>query len=48
MLLCQKQKTFSQFLSAFLKSTLTLKHFQKKYDPHRRCISEITNSPKSD
>ena len=29
MLLSQKQKTFSQFLSAFLKSTLNLEHFQK-------------------
>ena len=29
-LLSQKQKTFSQFFSPFLKSTLTFKHFQKK------------------
>ena len=29
-LLSQKQKTFSQFGSAFLKSTLNLEHFQKK------------------
>ena len=29
-LLSQKQKTFSQFFSAFLKSTLNFKHFQKK------------------
>ena len=29
-LLSQKQKTFSEFFSAFLKSTLNLKHFQKK------------------
>ena len=29
-LLSQKQKTFSQFLSAFLKSTLNFEHFQKK------------------
>ena len=48
MLLCQKQKTFSQFLSAFLKYTLNFKHFQKIDDPHRRCISEITDSPKGD
>ena len=26
----QKQKTFSQFCSAFLKSTLNFEHFQKK------------------
>ena len=29
-LLSQKQKTFSQFFSAFLKSTLSFEHFQKK------------------
>ena len=29
-LLSQKQKTFSQFFSPFLKSTLNSEHFQKK------------------
>ena len=29
-LLSQKRKTFSQFFSAFLKSTLNFEHFQKK------------------
>ena len=29
-LLSQKQKTFSQFFSGFLKSTLNFEHFQKK------------------
>ena len=29
-LLSQKQKTFSDFLSAFLKSTLNFEHFEKK------------------
>ena len=29
-LLSQKQKTFSQFFSAFLKSTLNLENFQKQ------------------
>ena len=29
-LLSQKQKTFSEFGSAFLKSTLNFEHFQKK------------------
>ena len=29
-LLSQKQKTFSQFCSAFLKSTLNFEHFQTK------------------
>ena len=30
LLLSQKQKTFSQFGSAFLKSTLNFEHFRKK------------------
>ena len=47
-LLSQKQKTFSQFLSAFSKSRLNFEHFQKKYDPHSRCISQITVSEKGD
>ena len=29
-LLSQKQKTFSQFFSPFLKSTLNFEHFEKK------------------
>ena len=33
--LSQKQKTFSQFSFAFLKSILTYKHLPKKVDPHR-------------
>ena len=47
-LLSQKQKTFSQLFSLFLKPTLNLKHFQKKDDPHNRCIFEITDSEKGD
>ena len=38
-LLSQKQKTLSRFLFAFLKPTLNFQHFQKKDDPHSRCIS---------
>ena len=34
MLLSRKQKTFSQFFSSFLKSSLNLEHFQKKDEPH--------------
>ena len=45
-LLSQKQNTFSQFFSAFLKSTLNFEHFGKKDGPHSRCISEITVSEK--
>ena len=47
-LLSHKQKTFSQFLSAFLKSTLNFEHSGKKDDPHSRCISQITVSEKVD
>ena len=43
-LLYQKQMTFSQYFSAFLKSTLNFEIYQKKDDRHRQCISEITNS----
>ena len=37
--LSQKQKTFSEFFFAFLKSMLNYKHLSKKVDPHRSCIS---------
>ena len=47
-LLSQTQKTFSQFFSAFVKSTLNFEHFRKKDDPHRRCIYQISVSEKSD
>ena len=47
-LLSQKQKTFSQIFSSFLKPTLNFEHLQKKDDPHSRCISEITVSKKGD
>ena len=44
----QKQKTFSQFFSAFLKCKLNFEHFQSKYGSHSPCISEITAPAKSD
>ena len=47
-LLSQKQKTFSQIFSSFLKSTLNFEHFQKKDDPHSQCNSQITDSEKGD
>ena len=46
MQLALKQKTFSQFFSAFLKSSLNFEHFQKKDDPRGWYISEITDSEK--
>ena len=47
-LLYQKRKAFSKFFCAFLKSTLNFEHFQKKDDPHSRCVSQITVSEKGD
>ena len=47
-LLSHKQKTSSEFLSAFLKSTLNFEYFQKKDDPHSRFISQFTVSKKGD
>ena len=44
MQLSWKQKTFSEFFSAFLNSTLKLKYLVQKDEPHRFCISEITDS----
>ena len=34
MQLSRKQKTFSEFFSAFLKSSLYFKHFEQKDDSH--------------
>ena len=44
MQLSQKQKTFSEFFAAFWKCRLNFEHCEKKYGPHRFCISEITDS----
>ena len=46
MQLSRKQKTFSEFFCAFLKSSLNFEHFQKKDDSHSRGISKITESEK--
>ena len=42
----RKQKTFSDFFSAFLKSSLNFEHFLKKDDLYCYCISKITNPEK--
>ena len=47
-LLSQKPKTFSQLSSEIRKPTLNFEHFQKKDDPHSRCISEIAVSVKGE
>ena len=44
MQLSQKQKTFFEFFTEFLKSRLNFKHFEKKHDPYRFSIFEVTNS----
>ena len=44
--LSQKQQAFSEFFLQFSKFALNLEHFQKKDDPHRRFLSEITHSGK--
>ena len=44
MQLSHKQKTFSEFFSAFLKCSFNFKHFEKKDDPHRFYIVEVTDS----
>ena len=47
-LLSQKQKTFSQFFSEFLKSTLNFEHFQTKDHSHSRITSQITVAEKGE
>ena len=47
-LLSQKPKTFSQLSSEILKATLNFEHFQKKYDPHSRCSSQVPVSEKGE
>ena len=44
MQLSQKHETFSQFFAKFLKYIKPFKYFEKKDDPQRFCISEITDS----
>ena len=44
MQLSQKQKTFSEFLAAYLKPSLNFKYFEEKDGPHRFCIFKITES----
>ena len=41
MKLSKKQKSFSEFFSAFLKSTSNFEAFEKNNDQHTLCISEI-------
>ena len=45
--LSQKQKTFSEFFLAFLKSALNLEHFEKKDQYPSLVISRIIDSERS-
>ena len=44
MQLSQKQKTFCQYFSTFLKSRLNFEHSRKKDDPHIWCIPKLQAS----
>ena len=44
--LSEKPKSFSKFFAEFLKSRINFKYLDKKDDPHRFCIFEITDSEK--
>ena len=44
MQLSQKQKNFSEFFAAFLKSRLYFKDFKSKDDPQRFSIFEVPDS----
>ena len=44
--LCQKEKAFSKFVAPFLKARLNFEHLQKKYHPHCKCVSNITDFKK--
>ena len=46
MQLSRKQKRFSEFFAAFLKSSLNFEHFQMKDDSSSRGVSKITESEK--
>ena len=46
MQLSRKEKTFSEFFSSFLKSSLNYERFRKKDDSHSRGIFKITESEK--
>ena len=44
MQLSQKQKTFSEFFDAFLKSSLNFKHFESKDEARKFYIFEVRDS----
>ena len=45
-LLSNKEKTFSQFFSSFLKSTLNFEHFQKKMTPIADLFPKLPSTKK--
>ena len=44
--ICEKRKTFSEFIFEFWKFKFDFEHFRKKDDGHSLCIFEITDSKK--
>ena len=44
MQLFKKRKIVSELFAPFVESKSDFENFQKKNDPHRLCISEITDS----
>ena len=44
MQISQKQKDYSHFFSTFFNSELNLERFEKKDNPHRFCLFQITDS----
>ena len=44
MQLSQKQKTLPQFSAGFLESSLNFEYIEKKDDPHRFSIFQITDT----
>ena len=43
MQLSKKQKVFAQFFAAFSKCKISFEYFEKNDEPHRFCISVITD-----
>ena len=42
----KKLKMFSQFFTAFLKSTFNFEYFEEKDEPHSLCICEVVDGEK--
>ena len=47
MQLPEKQKTFSEFIAVFLKSTSNFEHFEEEYDLYSPCLFKIMDCERS-